>query len=68
MRVVLTAPQAPQMNAFAERWICSLGRECADRLLITGRSHLHYVLDAYVERYNADRSHQGQGVGVTCAQ
>jgi hypothetical protein len=27
------------MNPFAKRWICSLRRECTDRLLITGRSH-----------------------------
>jgi hypothetical protein len=47
--VVLTAPQAPRMNAFAERWICSLRRECTDRLLITGRSHLRHVLEAYVD-------------------
>lgn len=64
IHVVLTAPQAPRMNAFAERWICSLRREFTDRLLITGRSHLHHVLDAYVEHYNAGGSHQGHGVGL----
>lgn len=64
IHVVLTAPQAPRMNAFAERWIGSLRRECTDRLLITGGSHLHHVLDAYVEHYNAGRSHQGHGVGL----
>jgi putative transposase len=64
LHVVLTAPQAPRMNAFAQRWICSLRRECTDRLLITGRSHLHHVLHAYVEHYNADRSHQGHDVGL----
>jgi hypothetical protein len=37
--VVLTAPQTPRMNAIAERWICSLRRECTDRILITGRGH-----------------------------
>ncbi|EWM19166.1 integrase core domain-containing protein [Kutzneria sp. 744] len=64
VRVVLTAPQAPRMNAIAERWICSLRRECIDRLLITGRSHLCHVLEAYVEHYNAGRSHQGHDVGL----
>ncbi len=62
--VVLTAPQAPRMNAFAERWICSLRRECTDRLLIAGRGHLRHVLEAYVEHYNGGRSHQGRGVGL----
>jgi hypothetical protein len=61
--VVRTAPQTPRMNAIAERWIASVRRECTDRMLITGRRHLHHVLDAYVEHYNAGRSHQGQGVG-----
>jgi hypothetical protein len=62
--VVLSAPQAPRMNAIAERWICSLRRECTDRLLITGRRHLDAVLHTYIEHYNAGRSHQGHGVGL----
>jgi putative transposase len=62
--VVLTAPQAPRMNAIAERWISSVRRECTDRILIIGRRHLRDVLDAYVEHYNAGRSHQGRGVGL----
>jgi hypothetical protein len=41
------------MNAIAERWISSLRRECADRILSTGRSHLRHVLEAYVEHYYA---------------
>lgn len=62
--VTLTAPQAPRMNAIAERWISSLRRECIDRTLITGRRHLDVVLHAYVEHYNASRSHQGRGLGL----
>jgi len=62
--VVLTAPQTPRMNAIAERWIASVRRECTDRIPITGRRHLHHVLDAYVEHYNASRSHQAQSVGL----
>jgi transposase InsO family protein len=61
--VVLTAPRTPRMNATAERWISSVRRECTDRILITGHIHLHAVLDAYIEHYNAGRSHQGRGVG-----
>ncbi|MGR6997438.1 integrase core domain-containing protein [Yinghuangia aomiensis] len=62
IEVVPTAPQAPRMNAFAERWIASVRRECTDRLLITGEHHLRTVLDTYVEHYNAGRSHQGNGL------
>jgi len=62
--MVPTAPQAPRLNAIAERWIASVRRECTNRMLITGRRHLHHVLNAYVEHYNAGRSHQGRGVGL----
>jgi hypothetical protein len=62
--VVLSAPQAPRMNAIAERWISSVRRECTDRILITDCGHLRRVLNVYVEHYNAGRSHQGHGVGL----
>lgn len=61
---VLTALRTPRMNAIAERWICSLRRECTDRLLITGPNHLSRVLEAYVEHCNDGRSHQGHGIGL----
>jgi putative transposase len=62
IQVVLTAPQAPQMNAFAERWIGSVRRECTHRILIAGAKHLRHVLDVYVAHHNAGRSHQGDGM------
>ncbi|MGZ3304108.1 MAG: hypothetical protein ACXVBG_24840 [Isosphaeraceae bacterium] len=49
-------------NAFAERWIGSIRRECTDRILITGERHLHHVLDVHVAHHNAGRSHQGDGM------
>ncbi|MBV8931518.1 MAG: transposase [Kutzneria sp.] len=52
------------MNASAERWISSVRRECTDRILISSHHHLRDVLQAYVEHYNAGRSHQGDGVGL----
>ncbi len=59
IEIVLTAPQAPRMNAFAERWISSARRECTDRILITGERHLRHVLDIYAAHHNSGRSHQG---------
>jgi transposase InsO family protein len=43
INVVLTTPQAPRMNALAERWIASVRRECTDRILITGDRHLRHI-------------------------
>jgi putative transposase len=62
IQIALTAPQTPRMNAFAERWISSVRRECTDRILITGAKHLRHVLDVYVAHYNSGRSHQGDGM------
>ncbi|ONI91200.1 hypothetical protein ALI144C_01765 [Actinosynnema sp. ALI-1.44] len=59
---MLTAPQAPRMNAFAERWVGSVRRECTDRILITAEGHLRHVLNVYVAHHNAGRSHQGTGM------
>ena len=45
IRVLLTAPQAPRMNAIMERWAGSLRRELLDRILIMNARHLRKILD-----------------------
>ncbi|MFD5386373.1 integrase core domain-containing protein [Streptomyces sp. NPDC127074] len=55
--VILTPPQSPRSNAFAERWIRTARAECTDRLLITGERHLRTVLNQYAEHYNTGRAH-----------
>ena len=59
--VVRAAYQAPDMNAFAERWVQSVKRECLDRLVLFGEDHLRRVLAQYVAHYNTERPHQGIG-------
>lgn len=54
-------PDSPQLNAFAERWIGSLKRECLDHFVAFGRKHLDHLVSEYVEHYHAERPHQGMG-------
>ncbi len=49
--VLLTPVQAPNANAYAERWIRTVRAECLDWLLIVGREHLERVLKVYVDHY-----------------
>ena len=54
-----TPYQAPQANAFAERWVLSIRDECLDHILIVNERHLCRVLKLYIEYYNQTRPHQG---------
>jgi transposase InsO family protein len=57
--VIRTAYRAPLMNAFCERFLGSVRRECLDHLLILGETHLRRALGAYVAYFNSERPHQG---------
>jgi putative transposase len=44
VNVLVTPVQAPNANAYAERWIRTVRAECLDWLLIVSRGHLGQVL------------------------
>jgi hypothetical protein len=60
--VLVTPVQAPNANAYAERWIRTVRAECLDWLLIVSRGHLDQVLRRYVEHYNQHRPHRALGL------
>ncbi len=60
-RIIKTPVLAPRANAVCERVICTIRRECFDRMLIFGRRHLESVLTQYVERYNSHRPDRALG-------
>jgi hypothetical protein len=60
--MLVTPVQAPNANAYAERWIRTVRAECLDWLLIVGRGHLEQVLRVYVQHYNAHRAHRALGL------
>jgi len=62
VEIVRTPFRAPNANAFAERWVGTIRRDCLDWLLITSRSQLERVLRVYVEHYNTHRPHRALGL------
>jgi putative transposase len=60
IEVLRSPPQAPRADAYAERWVRTVRRECLDRMLIYNPGHLLAVLDEFVEHYNVHRPHQSR--------
>ena len=61
VEVLLTAYQAPNMNAHAERFVRSIRMECLDQMIFVGRTSLERAIAEYVAHYHGERSHQGLG-------
>lgn len=64
LRVLKTPVRTPQANAFCERLIGTIRRECLDWLIPFHEGHLRGILRAWVTRYNRGRPHAGLGPGI----
>jgi transposase InsO family protein len=60
-RVVRTPFQAPNANAYAERFVRSIKEECLSRVIPFGDRHLRLTIAAFMEHYHRERNHQGLG-------
>ena len=56
---VVTAPQSPWQNGFAEPVIGSIRREYLNHFLIVNARHLQKILTAYIRYYHHSRTHLG---------
>jgi putative transposase len=61
VEVILTPRQAPNCNAYAERFVLSPKSECLNRMIFFGEESYRRALREYVEHYHIERTHQGIG-------
>jgi transposase InsO family protein len=62
------SPRSPWQNAYVERLIGTVRRECLDRMLIFGEPHLRRVLASYAAYYNQARTHLALGKNAPLAR
>jgi Integrase core domain len=58
---VLTAPQSPWQNAYLERLIGSIRRECLDHVIVLNETGVRRVLKSYFAYYEQSRTHLSLG-------
>jgi putative transposase len=59
IKEVVTAPRSPWQNAFAERLIGSIRRECLDHVVVLNHRHLRKLWKNYFAYYHRSRTHLG---------
>jgi putative transposase len=66
IELLKTPVKAPRANAFCERFLGSVRRECLDYVLILSEHHLWRVVADYVTYFNQARPHQGIDQRIPC--
>ncbi len=64
LRVLKTPVRAPKANAFCERLIGTIRRECLDFLIPINERHLRRIVGEFVTHYNRGRPHSALGPGI----
>ena len=64
--VIRVGPSAPNLNAYAERWIRGVKEEVLSRLILFGEGALRHTLAEYVAHYHHERNHQGKDNLLLC--
>jgi len=54
---VRTAPRSPWQNAYVERFIGSVRRECLDHVIVLNAAGLRTILKSYLAYYTTSRTH-----------
>jgi transposase InsO family protein len=64
LRVLKTPVRTPQANAYCERVIGTMRRECLDWLIPFTQRHLRRLLEEWIGHYNRERPHTSLGPEV----
>ena len=56
IKEVVTAPRSPWQNAYVERLIGSIRRECLDHIIIFNEHHLRRILSSYFQYHHQTRT------------
>jgi putative transposase len=67
VKVLRTPVRAPQANAYCERLIGTMRRECLDFMIPLNEKHLRTILREWVRHYNEARPHRSLGPGLPLA-
>jgi transposase InsO family protein len=67
-QAVRTAPRSPWQNAYVERVIGSIRRECLDHVIVMNAAGLHRVLREYVSYYMRSRTHLALDKDTPCSR
>jgi transposase InsO family protein len=57
IKEILTAPRSPWQNAYVERLIGSIRRDCLDHVLVFNERGLRRILKSYFDYYERSRTH-----------
>ena len=57
--VIRLPPRSPNLNAYAERFVCSIKEECLNRVIFIGQASLRRAVSEYMSHYHVERNHQG---------
>jgi Integrase core domain/Amidohydrolase family len=64
LRVLRTPVQAPEANAYCERLMGTIRRECLDYVIPLSEKHLRTIMREWVAHYNQGRPHASLGPGI----
>ncbi len=59
MKLLRLPAKSPNLNAYAERLVLSIRRECLDRIVPLSERHLRTAVAEYIVHYHTERNHQG---------